>query len=243
LSSLLSAWNKNVPNYNVQLCQPSFIENIEIEYKDPLKPADELVTEPEPEVVDNSKIKLNISFSDNFQVKVREDSPEFTINIGDIIDPDGFVFSDDQDDLLDDEFRESAFVGEEESPSNQQEVNESSSRKDEFSSEDVFITPTFSPGKVIKLPETYSHTKKQGFNILDSQWIGNLVTSAKSHLKHPTYDIDGTEKGNLGCASAVSMIFYRAFGVHMKTGKEVKSKPESIGSFGSKGRVLNQVIL
>jgi LAS superfamily LD-carboxypeptidase LdcB len=115
LSSLLSAWNKSVPNYNVQLCQPSFIENIEIEYKDPLKPADELVTEPEPEVVDNSKIKLNISFSDNFQVKVREDSPEFTINIGEpSIEEDGFLFSDDQDDLLDDEFRESAFASEEE---------------------------------------------------------------------------------------------------------------------------------
>lgn len=113
LSSLLSAWNKSIPNYNVQLCQPSFIENIEIEYKDPLKPADELVTEPEPEVVDNSKIKLNISFSDNFQVKVREDSPEFTITVGDIIDPDEFIFSD-NDEELDDEFREVGFLGPEE---------------------------------------------------------------------------------------------------------------------------------
>jgi hypothetical protein len=90
-------------------------------------------------------------------------------------------------------------------------------------------------GKVVSLPTKYSHTEKQGFNLLNSQWIGDLITSAISHIGHPTYDIAGTEQGALGCASAVSMMFYRAFGVNMRTGSAIKSNPKSIGDFGSKG--------
>ena len=31
------------------------------------------------------------------------------------------------------------------------------------------------------------------------------------------------------------MMFYRAFGVNMRTGSAIKSNPKSIGDFGSKG--------
>ena len=94
----------------------------------------------------------------------------------------------------------------------------------------------FKPGTGLNkfiLPKNFSNTKKQGFNLLNSQWIGNLITSAKSHVGTPTYDIPGTDKGSLGCAAGVSIIFYRAFGVSMINGKSVKNDPISIGSFGS----------
>jgi hypothetical protein len=71
--------------------------------------------------------------------------------------------------------------------------------------------------------------------LIDSKWYGDLLTSALEHIDHPTFDIPGTEKGNLGCASWVSMVFYRAFGVNMRNGKPVKSVPKSVGEFGSLG--------
>ncbi len=64
-------------------------------------------------------IKLNPVFPENWIVKTDEPAPEFTIWVGDIeadIPVEGFVFSDEADDLsgLSPEFLEEAFVGEEE---------------------------------------------------------------------------------------------------------------------------------
>ena len=42
--------------------------------------------------------------------------------------------------------------------------------------------------------------------------IGNIVNSAYANLNVPTRKIPGTQGGNLGCAAAVSIIFYRATG-------------------------------
>jgi hypothetical protein len=42
--------------------------------------------------------------------------------------------------------------------------------------------------------------------------IGNIVNSAYANLNVPTRKIPGTGGGNLGCAAAVSLIFYRATG-------------------------------
>ena len=42
--------------------------------------------------------------------------------------------------------------------------------------------------------------------------IGNMVNSAYANLNVPTRLIPNTDNGNLGCASAVSIIFYRATG-------------------------------
>jgi len=42
--------------------------------------------------------------------------------------------------------------------------------------------------------------------------IGNIVNSAYANLNVPTRKIPGTDGGNLGCAAAVSIIFYRATG-------------------------------
>lgn len=42
--------------------------------------------------------------------------------------------------------------------------------------------------------------------------IGNMVNSAYANLNVSTRGVPGTQNGNLGCASAVSIIFYRATG-------------------------------
>ena len=42
--------------------------------------------------------------------------------------------------------------------------------------------------------------------------IGNIVNSAYANLNVPTRKVPGTGGGNLGCAAAVSIIFYRATG-------------------------------
>jgi cell wall-associated NlpC family hydrolase len=42
--------------------------------------------------------------------------------------------------------------------------------------------------------------------------IGNIVNSAYANLNVPTRKIPGTDGGNLGCAAAVSLVFYRATG-------------------------------
>jgi hypothetical protein len=52
-----------------------------------------------------------------------------------------------------------------------------------------------------------------------TKWIGNIVKSAKCNLNAVTFDIynaapppNDTDSGNMGCAAAVSLIFYRATG-------------------------------
>lgn len=42
--------------------------------------------------------------------------------------------------------------------------------------------------------------------------IGNICNSAYANLNVPTRGIPGTGRGNLGCAAAVSLMFYRATG-------------------------------
>jgi cell wall-associated NlpC family hydrolase len=42
--------------------------------------------------------------------------------------------------------------------------------------------------------------------------IGNIANSAYANINVPTRGIPGTERGNLGCAAAVSIMFYRATG-------------------------------
>jgi hypothetical protein len=122
LNDLLQAWNKKIPNYNVDIARPSFVgPNEPIRYVDPIKPLEEpepglsASTSPEPQ---NSKLK--VYFPPDFEVNVREDCPEFKIFIGEIpkeLEPgEGFQFQDDFEDLVepDPEYIESAFASEEE---------------------------------------------------------------------------------------------------------------------------------
>jgi hypothetical protein len=147
------------------------------------------------------------------------------------------------------EYVEEEFAGEQEAPENIPEVeigyveDEGSSQVNDTSTSSqvndtsTSSTPTVS-GSRVKLPtgpSAYSHNSTQGYNLVDSKWYGDLLSSAIAHLDHPTFDIPGTEKGALGCASWVSMVFYRAFGVHMRDGSVVKKLPKSISDFGSEG--------
>ena len=249
IKDIIEAWKKKVPNYDeLALCSPNNESCSIIPYKSPLKP-------PEPEAPPTVKVAVNEPPKEKMTVvlppdvvKVKSDITSFVVYVGKgkekglLENPgteeDEFIF-DDSPGI--DEYTESEFVGNEEAPADLPDVDPVLSSVQETSTETSYTPPVVASGKVVSLPTTYSHTEKQGFNLLNSQWIGDLITSAISHIGHPTYDIAGTEspktgkKGALGCASAVSMIFYRAFGVHMKTGSAVKSIPKSIGDFGSKG--------
>jgi predicted chitinase len=51
--------------------------------------------------------------------------------------------------------------------------------------------------------------------------IGNLVNSAWANLNVPTRGIPDTSNGNMGCAAATSIIFYRATGLPIIPGKKI----------------------
>lgn len=247
-------------DYDLKLCEPDSEACKLIDYKSPLEgpnntPLQAALNDTPPgSSQSNTKIKLNIqglfdsgdgttpgSTSSVFEIKAKTDMPMFTVWTGEIPKTEEIdVFEDLEE--LDDEYSESVYSGSEEtmaeleSPSALEEVSSGASFVSDPSSTSTYTPdPNAKPGTVVTLPKDYSHTSEQGYNILNSQWIGDLIASAKSHIGQPTYDIAGTDKGNLGCASAVSMMFYRAFGVHMKDGKAVKAKPTDIGSFGTKG--------
>jgi hypothetical protein len=126
LSDLIEAWNKDLNyQYDIKVCEPSYIPNKTIEYVDPIG-----IIETQSETIDQSptssvtegsgNIKLNIIFPEGFEVKVREDSPSFRIFVGDVpigaISGEGFQFRDDFEDGegLDAEFTEVGFLGPEE---------------------------------------------------------------------------------------------------------------------------------
>jgi hypothetical protein len=238
LDILISKWKNKIPNYDLAVCSPNNESCSTIPYKSPLKP---FVADPEPTSVtkvatnETPKEKINVVLPTT-PIKTKIDTT-INIYIGKPKEIKDTVVDNTEDNFegLSDEYTEEAFVGNEESPIDLPDMGTTYDNVQETSEESSYNPGSVIPGKVVALPSKYSHTGEQGFNLLNSQWIGDLIASAISHIGHPTYDIEGTEQGALGCASAVSMIFYRAFGVHMKTGKSVKSTPKSIGDFGSKG--------
>ena len=52
--------------------------------------------------------------------------------------------------------------------------------------------------------------------------LGDIVKSAYAHINVPTRNVPGTETGSLGCAAAVSLIFYRATGYPMINNKTIE---------------------
>lgn len=187
---------------------------------------------------------------DGYQINAKTDLPDFMIYVSDpntwkaldAVDPDGQQLDENGEP---DEYTEEKFNSDEESPPNNPDPIKVYDTKEDEGSGNVNDTNTSSqPGSdpnystVVKLPtgrSAYSHNSSQGYNLVDSKWYGDLLTSARQHIDHPTFDIPGTESGNLGCASWVSMVFYRAFGVSMKDGKAVVAVPKSISKFGSTG--------
>lgn len=243
IRDVIEAWKRKVPNYEeLALCSPDNESCSIIPYKSPLKT-------PESEVPPTVKVAVNEPPKEKMTVvlppdviKVKSDITSFVVYVGKVkekdllnnpsTEEDEFIY-DDSPGI--DEYTESEFVGSDEAPASIPDVDPAASSIQETSTENSYDPGNVVTGKILSLPTKYSHTSQQGFNLLNSQWIGDLIASAISHIGHPTYDIAGTEQGALGCASAVSMMFYRAFGVNMRTGSAVKSNPKSIGDFGSKG--------
>ena len=248
ISEIISKWKIKVDNYDLGICLPINESCSIIPYKGPLQPIvpDVTATPVGANAINaetsSSKEKINIVLQTE-KIKVKEDVTSLKVFIGIAKETllEEKTLNEEQDDFIDgegvdySEYVESDFVGDDESPIDLPDVDPQASFIQETSTENSYNPPVVVTGKVVSLPTKYSHTTQQGYNILNSQWIGDLVTSAISHIGHPTYDIEGTEQGALGCASAVSMMFYRAFGVNMRTGSVVKSNPKSIGDFGSKG--------
>lgn len=62
-------------------------------------------------------------------------------------------------------------------------------------------------------------TELNALNLPESGPIGNLAKSAWANLNVPSRGISGTKNGNVGCAAAVSIIFYRATGLPIMKGR------------------------
>ncbi len=61
--------------------------------------------------------------------------------------------------------------------------------------------------------------------------IKSILDSAKANLDVPTRKIPGTENGNVGCAAAVSIIFYRATGLDIRKGVTIELSTSSLWSY------------
>lgn len=230
VNEIISKWNSMIPGYNLEICNPGNISCNLVKFKNPLDIKEDMVV---PNTIKEGKIKP-IVILPNDKLKVRFDfsikvslSNKTSINK----ETDNYIFSDDNNMEIDPEYLENSFIGEEESPFNIPEADLSFNNIEQESIQNYHE----SSGTVVSLSSKYSHTTTQGFNILNSKWIGSLVKSAISHIGTPTYDISGTDGGNLGCAAAVSLIFYRAFGVSIKTGSIISGNPNKLSQIGSLG--------
>jgi hypothetical protein len=192
----------------------------------------------------STKIKFTIDgLPSEIILKAKENLDTFTIWTGPI--PkinNGSGNVDDVDDDLDDEYKEAEFIGDDEAPVDIKDPDPISNTIEDNGSNKVNDTTVYNPpsgaGGGVNLPKgknAYSHNETQGYNLIDSKWYGDILTSAKQHIDTPTFDVPLTKRGKLGCASWVSIVFYRAFGVHIKDGKPVVPVPKSIGKFGSTG--------
>ena len=207
-------------------------------------------TPPIPPIpkIEEISIKFNVEQKDTFKaLNAKHNFGELFV-VEEVSQDEMFVFQEEDLSGLSDEYKETGFIGEEESPSDIPEVDTATydTKPDEGSNQVNNPTTTTNgtttgPVSLTEVPKVptgrsaYSHNETQGYNLTNSLWYGDILTSALAHIEHPTFDIPGTEKGSLGCASWVSMVFYRAFGVHMRDGKPVKKIPKSIGDFGSAG--------
>jgi hypothetical protein len=62
--------------------------------------------------------------------------------------------------------------------------------------------------------------KLKDLNLPSDKPIGDITKSAWANLNVPTRGIAGSDQGNMGCAAAVSIIFYRATGLPIIKGRE-----------------------
>lgn len=252
INKFVDIWKKKVPNYNLKICQPSYYPSlVDLEFKSPLQSVSAGTPSNDNQSTQSNdpnevKFKLSIVYDKNVPIKADADVPDIKIYVGEPPKDGEFLFDEDEFDdlsLLDPEYIEVPFDAEQESPSDLAEPPLNISEEDANRNISNELVNVSFNGPIPNIPKSPSHTAKQGYNILDSKWIGNLLVSAKAHIGHQTSDIPGTGSescefkcnlGSLACASAVSIIFYRAFGVNMKNGKTVNDAND-INDFGTRG--------
>lgn len=249
INKFVDIWKKKVPNYDLKLNEPNYqLPTSAIQFIRPTGTPSSATPSSPIEPIPEIKFKLSIVYNQNVAIKAGQDMPKINIYVGDPPKDGEVIFNDEFEDLnlLDEEYRESAFRGNPEAPENLSEPptyassikDKGSNQTNDTSNVQSGSNISYDSGNFVILPKgnsAYSHNESQGYNLVDSKWYGDLLTSAKAHIDHPTFDIPLTESGNKGCAAWTSMVFYRAFGVHMKNGKPVVAKPTSVGEFGSIG--------
>jgi LAS superfamily LD-carboxypeptidase LdcB len=157
ISSIISYWNSQVPNYNLSICNPDYIK---CEITPYISPVDELQDIEEkletPEEPKSVKEKLNVVLPKDLNLKIKQDI-SFKIFVGDppktekpVVD--GFDFGDEDDLsdlLLEDEFRETDFAGLDESQLEIQEYPNEEVRIETEKQAQLINNQPYVPGKYI----------------------------------------------------------------------------------------------
>ena len=123
INKFIDLWKTKVPNYDLKLCQPSYYPSkVELEFKSPLStssagdpPKDN--QSPQNNTPEEAKFKLSIVYDSNAIIKADSDIPDINIYVGDPPKEGEFLFDEDEFDdlaLLDEEYKEDDFKGEEE---------------------------------------------------------------------------------------------------------------------------------
>jgi len=134
LSDVIYRWNSQVPNYNLSLCDPDYIECEIIPYVSPVEEPkeDSGVSSDNIESNTTDKLDLKVVIPQNLELKTKESIPSLKIYIGEVpLDGGDFNFGDYDEDLslLGEEFTEAEFSGfEETSQFESQEYDSESDR-------------------------------------------------------------------------------------------------------------------
>jgi hypothetical protein len=108
-------------------------------------------------------------------------------------------------------------------------MNKIKNFKDWISLNEAIVMPPEIYG--VQPPDRYGETigikdkeakdyKLKDLNSPSDKPIGDITKSAWANLNVPTRGIAGSQQGNMGCAAAVSIIFYRATGLPIIKGRE-----------------------
>ena len=151
IDQFISNWQNKVPNYDLKLCDPNNQKCEVVEYKSPLKLPDEktaeqLTNENRGNVSDKPKLVLKLP--EEFEVRSREDVPNFSIWFGNPNIEATSQFDFGADELkVDDEYIETTFEGCDESQLEHQQYESAEVQQEtEKAAESVNTTP-YVPGK------------------------------------------------------------------------------------------------
>lgn len=181
LDNIVSLWSQKIPSYQGKLAISEKEYTTKLDWISPINPPVKL---PEPATEDNkptgmssSKIKLNVVLPPDFKVKVKQDTKDVKVYVGDppkvvTQSPDGFIYQEENNTELADEYSEISNW----SP----DVN---AKEDIFDEDDSKGTdPTNSVNDPIEVPETKSpttSTQKDFIKKAVTSTIGDTISAGK----------------------------------------------------------------